>query len=504
MELTDDINKYILSMLKEHKTNYYDKSKIIHDSVLGTNTFQPYEITIIDLPIVQRLRRISQTDVASYVFPSGNHNRFEHTLGVATICGQLVNALFSKDGEQIIKETGISKEFVYQHVRVAAILHDCGHGPFSHLSEKYYQKLITDIKRENKELSKAKPHEILGYYIVRSTPLKEYFREHIEGHYGVHINLDFVSQIIVGHIEDPKKAFIVEIINGAFDADKLDYILRDSHATGLKMSLDIARLLYTVGYQSNVDGYNRLCVDISGVSTLEQVVFNKMLLTSSIYSHHKVRAAGCLLFSVFDEIVALGGLEIDGVLINFKSPVDFLYLTDDSIFDLDKNSPNSKVKQYVQMLKYRSLPKRALAISMRTCNKDHKEELNVFISFTNSSSENSDIIRKTIAEKITSSGLIIDYKDIWIDIPNFPDFKEAVNCIVKNPGDTSPYCVLRDVFPVDDWAKAFTENKWRGYFFAFPDNVEDVCKAGKEVLKEEFSLVLNEYANLICKIEMHD
>jgi hypothetical protein len=83
LQLSEDfvretIDDYIGKQLAEYQHIKVNNPKVIHDSVHGTNIFHPYEIAFLDLPIVQRLRRISQTDVASFVFPAGNHNRFEH------------------------------------------------------------------------------------------------------------------------------------------------------------------------------------------------------------------------------------------------------------------------------------------------------------------------------------------------------------------------------------------------------------------------------------------
>lgn len=151
--------------------------KIIHDSILGSNLFYPHEIAILDLPIIQRLRRVNQVDVVPLVFPSGNHNRFEHTLGVAVIGKKLIKALFDKIAD--INCLGIkgfnNKDECYKyyldHVRMAAILHDCGHGPFSHMSEQVYKHFpdIKEAKQTNSKLNGASYHEILSVYSGQSS-----------------------------------------------------------------------------------------------------------------------------------------------------------------------------------------------------------------------------------------------------------------------------------------------------------------------------------------------
>lgn len=336
-KMRDDVDEYVRHMMDDYVPSFYTSSKVVHDSIHGTNSFKEFEIAFIDLPIVQRLRRVSQTDVASHVFPSGNHNRFEHTLGTATVAGQLVSALSSS---KFIDGNRIDIEHVCNHCRVAAILHDCGHGPFSHLSEQYYGDVVKKAVKGNLILESANPHEILSYLIATSKPLREFNDDVIRDKYGVHIDLEFAAEIIVGYVRDPNIAYIVEIVNGAFDSDKLDYIVRDSHSTGLKMSLDISRLFYTLGIQKSkykvIDDTDdvekvHLSVDISGVSTLEQIVFNKMLLTNTVYHHHKVRASGSLLKRAF-ELMCEYGLQPNGL--DITNPISFLYFTDDTIFEL--------------------------------------------------------------------------------------------------------------------------------------------------------------------------
>ena len=191
------INEYVTRLLKGYKHNKVNGAKVIHDSVHGTNIFYPYEIAFLDLPIVQRLRRISQTDVASLVFPAGNHNRFEHTVGTTVVAGQMINSIFDRCH---IDLPDVSKDFIYNNCRVAAILHDCGHGPYSHLSEQLYSKQFKFIKQNNPVLTGANAHEILSYFIVTSDSLKNFNKNIIKKYYNVEIDLDFVGKMIVGYI----------------------------------------------------------------------------------------------------------------------------------------------------------------------------------------------------------------------------------------------------------------------------------------------------------------
>ena len=166
-EIKSQIENNIKILTKNYSPVVYSGKKVIHDSIHGTNSFEPFELAFISLPIVQRLRYVSQTDVAYMVYPGANHNRFEHSLGVAMIAKKMVNALYDNNPEL---EKIIKKDYIINHVSIAAILHDTGHGPFSHLSESVYKNYIKfdQLIEDNKELVGGNPHEILSYFISTS------------------------------------------------------------------------------------------------------------------------------------------------------------------------------------------------------------------------------------------------------------------------------------------------------------------------------------------------
>lgn len=488
-QLTEDrmraeIDHYVDSQLAEYQHIKVTNPKVIHDSVHGTNLFHPYEIAFLDLPIVQRLRRISQIDVASLVFPAGNHNRFEHTVGVTVVAGQMVDSIFPKCSDLL---TGIDKEYIYHNCRVAAILHDCGHGPFSHLSEQLYSAQLKEVRQNNAVLAGASAHEILSYFIVTSNSLKEYNDSVIKKEYGIDIDLDFVGEMIVGYIDREVRreyGFAIEIINGAFDADKLDYILRDAHVTGVRMALDLPRLMYTLNVIKDTNNVIRLAIDISGVAALEEIVFNKMMLTSAIYHHQKVRSAGCMLKGIIEEC----GL--------FADALDYLKFTDDMVYGL--LSDNLGLMKQLNMFRNRSLPKRAFCFSRRTL--VNSGMLNDIMSMFEDVEFRKDIITVISQHIEESTGHYIPENEIWLDSPQNPKFKEATQCIIKSVGSDNGYITLRDVFPTDDWVRAFSENKWRGFVYTLPENCNYVAEASKYVFEEVFQTEFNSYATELCKI----
>ena len=122
--------------------------KIINDPIYGCINLSKTEVQLLDTRAMQRLRRIRQMGFASYVFPSGEHSRFVHSLGVLCIMGKMCEHLYRQYGEKEDSSTSFTIEDV-RKVRIAALLHDVGHFPFSHLSECVYN-YIDNVKTTDK------------------------------------------------------------------------------------------------------------------------------------------------------------------------------------------------------------------------------------------------------------------------------------------------------------------------------------------------------------------
>lgn len=498
-ELRNKVNTWVGECLADYSSNVRG-NKVIHDTILGTNQFYQHEISVIDSPILQRLRRISQVDVVSLVWPSSNHNRFEHSLGVATIGHKFVAALNSKG---IIPDKEY-KQCIY-NIRMAGILHDTGHGPFSHMSEAIF-KHCEDMRKEIEEDHKLKatapnPHEVLSYLIVTSEAFKEFYEQEINKKYEVELDLEFIGDSIIGYINDPERAFLFDIINGAFDADKLDYIQRDSHFTGLQLMLDLDRLFYTldtVPVHVNIRERKemKLTVDVSGVSSLEQIVFDKMMLQTTVYNHHKVRAAEGLFHTIFFEALQTQGI-IPGK--NFESAADFLYITDDDILSLG-SSGGKPGSIYADSLLKRRLPKRALMISTRSITEDTRQNMWKFMSLENKPQEVI-ALREKIAKEAAKTQPDIKPSDIWVDVPRVAKFKEGDQWPIKIEGEPLGYLTLREFFPIDQWVKAFSENKWVAHVFTWECFRESVNRASKKIIEAEYGIQLNEFATIGCKFK---
>ncbi|MEW5946652.1 MAG: HD domain-containing protein [bacterium] len=195
------------------------KSGELRDPIHGFIQRSDIEQKLIDTSVFQRLRGIKQLSMANLVYPGALHTRFDHSIGVMHVAGRMAEKL-EVDWEKL------------PNVRLSALLHDIGHGPFSHVSEdllyKYYDK--RRVKPKNNE----KIHELLTCQIIESN--KELSR--------IPFDREKVSGLILGTLDEP---FVHGIISGPLDADKLDYLLRDSYFCGVKYGIyDIDRLIGTL------------------------------------------------------------------------------------------------------------------------------------------------------------------------------------------------------------------------------------------------------------------
>ncbi|MBM3157162.1 MAG: HD domain-containing protein [Chloroflexi bacterium] len=493
--LTDDVEEFVKTLITWHTSQKVAEKKVIHDPILGTNVFEPHEIALIDLPFCQRLRRISQTDVASLIYPSTNHNRLEHSLGVATIAGRLLDSLRQRLWPN---QMDILSPPAMIEVRAAAILHDIGQGPFSHLTD-YIMKQLPEViqyrKKNPNKFSEDKPHEMLSYLIVKSPIFQDYVKHEIISKYGLpEINMDRVAEMIIAAGQkDPLNAWQGNIINGPFDADKLDYLQRDAYFSGLRIGIDLDRLLHSVwlDWESSP---RRLKVMPSGAVTLEQILFGKVLLYNTMYHHQKVLAAECAVHGVFEILKDHKEYKINGRRMN--RAIDYLYVSEDDILSLD-NKPE-ELKDYVERFLGRYLPKRALVISADTVN--NPDTSPGYFEFK-SLAENPKGLRDLRLKLVSALNNKYPNHQIWIALPRTPTFSdEADRAKIQEPGGTEKS--LRDIFHIDEWLTAYWSNKWKGYVFCPPGEAirKEVAKKASELFHDEYNFSLNPKAFEQAKI----
>lgn len=487
MSLGNEINKFMEENYGEIPVYDIKEPKIIHLANLGTNRFLKHEIAVIDTPLIQRLKYISQLGAVYNVFPTARHTRFEHTLGVVICANRIWESLYENGSLDSVSE--IERKRILLNIRMAAILHDVGHCPFSHASETILDDFIP-MKSERASL-KGKPHEILGYYILRSNVMVDFF-ETISKKYGINLDLEEISNYILGETRVPTEdQYIADIINGPFDADKFDYILRDSEFSGVPLSMGLDRFLVSLGTDTitTPKGERRkLILFEKGIMPFEQLVFAKAQLFSAIYHHQKVRALDQMILSIL-RLIRDNKTEINGFAIN--SPVDFLNVDD---FDILKLSfGKNRINKICKDLKERRTLKRSLVITNSTINKDGNFGFQQILK----RSENPSILRdynKVLAERI---GCDCTEYDVAIDLPDTPKLGETHERLIKLGKEFYP---LKKFFPQEEWIESYIANKWRGHIFANEQYRTKANEQGKIYLEEEFGIVFNEDATKWAKI----
>jgi HD superfamily phosphohydrolase len=476
-----------------------DETKVIREAVTGYQVLKPHEYLILDSPLLQRLRYIHQTALAYLVYPTANHTRFDHSLGCAKIAQQL--------GEKIIpgEETRIAE------LRLAALLHDVGHTFFSHLSETImssrFRDLYIAVKKApqftGRDLGLA---EIISYLIIKSPPFHAFLDKVVHYYHDFRmLDLDNVAQLIIRAPVD-ERAFMGDIISGPFDADKLDYLVRDCNFCGIRADVDVERVLVSAAlldrerFPSSRPRWRKcyLVMKSGGISILEQITFNKMLLYPAIYHHHKVRAIECMIKSIF-EIIWEDPVKIKNDHLKFQNIRDFYELTDFKFLALAATEP--RLKPIVDRLMERDLFKRCLVI----CRPYLKQEGN-FMDLYKKSSENYPEELRRIREAIWAElpkGKRDSIHDLWVDIPKLP------TSIAKDPDSawidigTRKMLRLRDFFPYPAWVTSYEANKWKGHVFSIsdPGTRRAVNDVAKRVFKEKpYYIEFDERATKECKI----
>jgi len=294
--------------------NYWGEIK---DPVHGYVYITADEKEIIDSYPVQRLRRLRQLAGAEYVYPGANHTRFEHSVGVMYLAGRVVeNPNISQRISQDEAEM----------VRIAALLHDVGHGPFSHI----FEHLL------DKELNKT--HEDMTLWIVKNSELKDILNK-------IGYKAEEIGKLGVGRLHKPKKAFLDQIISSSVDVDKLDFIVRDTYHTGAEYGyIDVFRLIQTL----DVLGED-LALDLGSLSALESFVIARIESFKSIYFHRVGRAAQIMLATAIEKANKELGLA------DFKTAEEYLAMDDYTVWTMLKNCEKSS--EIIKNLERRNLLK---------------------------------------------------------------------------------------------------------------------------------------------------
>ena len=266
----------------------------IKDPVHGYVYITESEKTVIDTYPMQRLRRLRQLAGSEYVYPGANHTRFEHSLGVMFLAGHVLE---NPNISRVVNDEEVNM------CRISALLHDCGHGPFSHVFE---HLLIKDLD---------KTHEDLTSWIIERSEVSDTLSKR-------GFNPKEIAGLAVGKLHKKGKAFLDQIISSAVDVDKQDFIVRDTYHTGAEYGfIDVYRLIHAL----DLMGEN-LAVELGALSALEAFIIARIESFKSIYFHRVGRAAQIMLATAMDKANKELGLTA------FKTPEEYLALDDYTVW----------------------------------------------------------------------------------------------------------------------------------------------------------------------------
>ncbi len=355
------------------KKIYLDIIDPIHDFI---RVYQ-HELSIIDNPIFQRLRRIRQLSGAHLTYPSAQHTRFEHSLGVMHIAGQAGHALGEK---------GILQSDDIEILRLAGLLHDIGHGPFSHLFEEIIQEKKTS-------------HEDFGNEIILNSEIGDSLSKN-------GFDKKLITSVAFGN---SKLQYMNEIVSGALSADMMDYLLRDGYFTGAEHAkIDHKRIT------QSLDIYKKkLALERSALYSFESMMHSRYQMFKAVYFHKTVRAAEVMLI----EALRLSDDEFGFTTFNLD---EFVKLTDEYVLSTLISSESPKLKRARELAQDYQNRKLLKCVYER-----------ILTSQTNLQKTRTDELRNEISKKSR-----IDENEIFVDssvtpsIPLAPSKNESKSIIL--------------------------------------------------------------------------
>lgn len=284
-------------------------SSVIFDVIYGFIPITSWEEKIIDSPFFQRLRWIKQLGFANYVFPGAEHTRFAHAIGVMHSMHQMVRALdiAVPDSELFDSKSRSEAAMLHKSLRVSALLHDIGTFPFSHAIEHAYIRHGNDSRRPHehqKELPNS--HEHLGSFIIKNTRFDGGLTRILED---AGLDVQLISKIIKG---DSKYHIANQLMHSDLDADRMDYLIRDSYFTGIKygqFDRDYILANLTTFEAGRTDGGKKQLA--FGVRENASHAVEDFLIARFSWYSQVIKDEGCAKFDIMSSYIAEAFLEAD-------------------------------------------------------------------------------------------------------------------------------------------------------------------------------------------------
>ncbi len=280
------------------------KRKIINDPVFGfINIPDDFIYNLIQHPYLQRLNRIKQLGLAAFVYPGAQHTRFHHSIGAMFLMGEALKTLKDK-GHEITT-------FEWNSSLAAILMHDIGHGPFSHVLE---HTLITNIQ-----------HETISHLMM------EQINRELKGELQTAIDI---------FTDNYPKNFLHQLVSGQLDVDRLDYLRRDSFFTGVvEGNIGSARIIKMLNVKDD-----RIVVESKGINSIENFLMSRRLMYWQVYLHKTAMAAEKMLINTLNRARELSA---NGEKL-FASPALSYFLYKKNTFN-DFNNSDEDLHNFAQL-----------------------------------------------------------------------------------------------------------------------------------------------------------
>jgi HD superfamily phosphohydrolase len=249
------------------------------DPIHGFIHLSPGELKLVESRGFRRLRHVKQLALTYLVYPGAMHTRFEHSLGVMELASRAFEAIKEKSRELLeenLKKIGMTLAEAKSLLRATALLHDVGHLPFSHGGEAVLPK--------NEKTGEATKHEQVSIAVIRDKELSALLERELYS--GV---VDHIAHLLGEGQPPPELLILKKLISSQFDADRMDYLNRDSLHCGVGYgSFDYLRLLETLRAKEATEGGLELCIERGGIHTLEAMILARYWMFTQVY-YHKTR-----------------------------------------------------------------------------------------------------------------------------------------------------------------------------------------------------------------------
>ena len=440
-------------MTLQHNYRY----KSIRDPLYGFIDLSKLETEIIDTRLFRRLQFIKQLSHAYVAYPSSIHTRFEHSLGTLYVSNIMA------------MELKFTKEEDIERIRLSCLLHDIGHGPFSHLFETIMKIINPTIQEPHEKISKIMINEDSELASILDSRRDEIIKL-LGKDYDFH--------------KESEKLLQSDIVSSGIDADKLDYLRRDSYHTGVAYGqFDFSRILHTL--TTTPEG-SQICISKKGKDALENYRLARYLMHIQVYGHHARLAADqmflkSLEIAIFDEkVIDKSILEINPKKGNSEFLEFYTSLDDYSIYHKIMDSDQAKTSKLIlDNIKKRKLLKRVCEFTPKDLENSADVEGKIIkmksVDFDNIALEISESLdlesheviffRHTIKNRLYQKGVILfrDGDDVY-DLGEFSPIsgKDVSRYLIYGPTDREiRRKIAFKLFDRLDIKFAKTSNIWR-------------------------------------------